>query len=110
MKPYPVPAPEHCNLPAAAIKASSDSVVIVDMNVPAAHIAHHKWQPNTPDGQNTPFIFHHGKPTSNSGALVRMFKNDWEYPQAQAFASSGIRSSSVTAITNDGEIITGKQF
>ncbi|VVB06449.1 unnamed protein product [Arabis nemorensis] len=107
IKPYPVPAPEHCNLPAAAIKASSDSVVIVDMNVPAAHIAHHKWQPNTPDGQNTPFIFHHGKPTSNSGALVRMFKNDWQYPQAQAFASSGIRSSSVTAITNDGEIITG---
>ncbi|XP_019082502.1 PREDICTED: BEACH domain-containing protein C1-like [Camelina sativa] len=107
IKPYPVPAPEHCNLPAAAIKPSSDTIVIVDMNVPAAHIAQHKWEPNTPDGQNTPFIFHHGKPSSTGGTLIRMFKSDWEYPQAQAFASSGIRSSSVTAITNDGEIITG---
>ncbi|CAL9245584.1 unnamed protein product [Arabidopsis halleri] len=107
IKPYPIPAPEHCNLPAAAIKASSDTVVIVDMNVPAAHVAQHKWQPKTPDGQNTPFIFHHGKPSSTGGTLIRMFKTDWEYPQAQAFASSGIRSSSVTAITNDGEIITG---
>ncbi|XP_024012912.1 BEACH domain-containing protein C1 [Eutrema salsugineum] len=107
IKPYPVQAPEHCNLPAAAIKASSDSVVIVDMNVPAAHIAHHKWQPNTPDGHNAPFIFHHGKAASSGGTLIRMFKGDWEYPQAQAFASSGITSSSVTAITSDGEIITG---
>ncbi|XP_023637971.1 BEACH domain-containing protein C1 [Capsella rubella] len=107
IRPYPVPAPEHCNLPAAAIKASLDTVVIVDMNVPASHIAQHKWQPNTPVGQNAPFIFHHGKPSSAGGTLIRMFKSDWEYPQAQAFASSGIRSSSVTAITNDGEIITG---
>ncbi|CAH2051768.1 unnamed protein product [Thlaspi arvense] len=104
IKPYPVPAPEHCNLPAAAIKASSDSVVVVDMSVPAAHIAHHKWQPNTPDGENAPFIFHHGKV---AGTLTRMFKGDSEYPQAHAFASSGIRSSSVTAVTSDGEIITG---
>lgn len=107
IKPYPVPTPEHCNLPASAIKATSDSVVIVDMNVPAAHIAHHKWQPNTPDGHNAPFIFHHGKA---GGALTRMFKGDSEYPQAQAFASLGVTSSSVTAITSDGEIITGKQF
>lgn len=108
IKPYPVTAPEHCNLPAAAIKASSDNVVVVDMNVPAAHIAHHKWQPNTSDGQSTPFIFHHAKEASTGVTLIRMFKGDSEYPQAQAFGSSGIRSSSVTAITSDGEIITGK--
>ncbi|KAF8091664.1 hypothetical protein N665_0439s0028 [Sinapis alba] len=107
IKPYPVTAPEHCNLPAAAIKASSDNVVVVDMNVPAAHIAHHKWQPNTSDGQSTPFIFHHAKEASTGVTLIRMFKGDSEYPQAQAFGSSGIRSSSVTAITSDGEIITG---
>ncbi|KAL0725345.1 hypothetical protein Bca4012_039944 [Brassica carinata] len=108
IKPYPVTAPEHCNLPAAAIKASSDNVVVVDMNVPAAHIAQHKWQPNTPDGQSTPFIFHHAKEASTGVTLIRMFKGESEYPQAQAYGSSGIRSSSVTAITSDGEIITGK--
>ncbi|CAF1844542.1 unnamed protein product [Brassica napus] len=107
IKPYPVTAPEHCNLPAAAIKASSDNVVVVDMNGPAAHIAQHKWQPNTPDGQSTPFIFHHAKEASTGVTLIRMFKGDSEYPQAQAYGSSGIRSSSVTAITSDGEIITG---
>ncbi|KAJ0254910.1 BEACH domain-containing protein C1 [Hirschfeldia incana] len=107
IKPYPVTAPEHCNLPAAAIKASSDNVVVVDMNGPAAHIAQHKWQPNTPDGQSTPFIFHHAKEASTGVTLIRMFKGDSEYPQAQAYGSSGIRSSSVTAITGDGEIITG---
>ncbi|CAH8343338.1 unnamed protein product [Eruca vesicaria subsp. sativa] len=107
IKPYPVTAPEHCNLPAAAIKASSDNVVVVDMNGPAAHIAQHKWQPNTPDGQSTPFIFHHAKEASTGVTLIRMFKGDSEYPQAQAFGSSGVRSSSVTAITSDGEIITG---
>ncbi|KAJ4905364.1 WD-40 repeat family protein / beige-related [Raphanus sativus] len=107
IKPYPVTAPEHCNLPAAAIKASSDNVVVVDMNGPAAHIAQHKWQPNTPDGQSTPFIFHHAKEASTGVTLIRMFKGDSEYPQAQAYGSSGIRSSSVTSITTDGEIITG---
>uniref|UniRef100_A0A1J3HZE8 BEACH domain-containing protein lvsC n=1 Tax=Noccaea caerulescens TaxID=107243 RepID=A0A1J3HZE8_NOCCA len=116
IKPYSVQAPERCNLPASAIQASSDSVVIVDMNVPAARVAQHKWQPNTPDGQGTPFLFHHGKATAaaTSGSLMRMFKapassgtGDWQFPQAQAFASSGIRSSSVVAITSDGEIITG---
>lgn len=78
------------------------------MNGPAAHIAQHKWQPNTPDGQSTPFIFHHAKEASTGVTLIRMFKGDSEYPQAQAYGSSGIRSSSVTAITGDGEIITGK--
>ncbi|CAA7050731.1 unnamed protein product [Microthlaspi erraticum] len=116
IKPYSVQAPDRCNLPASAIQASSDSVLIVDMNVPAARVAQHKWQPNTPDGQGTPFLFHHGKATATTtgGSLMRMFKapassgtGDWQFPQAQAFASSGIRSSSVVAITSDGEIITG---
>ncbi|XVF22675.1 hypothetical protein REPUB_Repub12eG0191500 [Reevesia pubescens] len=116
VKPYAVPGPECCNLPAAAIHASSDVVIIVDTNAPAAHIAQHKWQPNTPDGQGTPFLFQHGKPTASSagGALIRMFKgsvgsgsDEWQFPQALAFASSGIRSSSIVSITCDKEIITG---
>lgn len=119
IKPYAVQNPERCNLPASAIQASSDSVLIVDMNVPAARIAQHKWQSNTPDGQGTPFLFHHGKATAtptSGGSLMRMFKgpassgtDDWQFPQAQAFASSGIRSSSVVAITSNGEIITGNK-
>ncbi|XVF79928.1 hypothetical protein PTKIN_Ptkin15bG0029600 [Pterospermum kingtungense] len=116
VKPYAIPGPERCNLPAAAIHASSDTVIIVDTNVPAAHVAEHKWQPNVRDGQGTPFLFEHGKATSSSagGALIRMFKgpagsgsDEWQFPQAQAFASSGIRSSSIVSITCDKEIITG---
>ncbi|KAF5453352.1 hypothetical protein F2P56_028258 [Juglans regia] len=116
VKPYVVPAPERCNLPAAAIHASSDSVVIVDINAPAAHIAQHKWQPNTPDGQGTPFLFQHGRASASStgGTLMRMFKgpagsgaDEWQFPQALAFATSGIRSSAIVAITCDKEIITG---
>lgn len=116
VKPYAVPAPERCNLPAAAIHASSDTVVIVDINAPAAHIAQHKWQSNTPDGQGTPFLFQHGKAATSStgGTLMRMFKgpgvgsDDWQFPQALAFPASGIRSSSVVAVTCDKEIITGE--
>ncbi|XVF73351.1 hypothetical protein PTKIN_Ptkin12aG0194600 [Pterospermum kingtungense] len=116
VKPYAVPGFERCNLPAAAIHASSDAVIIVDTNAPAAHIAQHKWQPNTPDGQGTPFLFQHGKPTASStgGALIRMFKgpggsvsDEGQFPQALAFPSSGIRSSSIVSITCDKEIITG---
>ncbi|CAN7007919.1 unnamed protein product [Brassica oleracea var. botrytis] len=47
------------------------------MNVPAARVAQHKWQPNTPDGKGIPFLFHHGKATAtstSSGSLMRMFK------------------------------------
>ncbi|KAJ4848486.1 BEACH domain-containing protein C2 [Turnera subulata] len=114
VKPYAVPAPERCNLPAAAIHASSDSVVIVDLNAPAAHIAQHKWQPNTPDGHGTPFLFQHGKPSASSagGTLMRILKgpsgaDDWIFPQALAFAASGIRSTAVVSVTYDKEIITG---
>lgn len=117
VKPYVVPSPERCNLPAAAIHASSDSLVIVDINAPSAHIAQHKWQPNTPDGQGAPFLFQHGKPSTSStgGAFMRMFKgpsgsgsDEWNFPQALAFPASGIRSSAIVSITCDKEIITGK--
>ncbi|KAJ1414849.1 WD40/YVTN repeat-like-containing domain superfamily [Sesbania bispinosa] len=115
VKPYAVPSPERCNLPAAAIHASSDMVVVVDMNAPAAHVAQHKWQPNTPDGHGTPFLFQHRKPTSGAagGTLMRMFKapatsgEEWQFPQAVAFAVSGIRSQAIVSITCDKEIITG---
>jgi hypothetical protein len=116
VKPYVVPFPERCNLPASAIYASSDSVVIADINVPSAHIAQHKWQPNTPDGQGAPFLFEHGKPGANSAgsSFMRMFRTpavsaseEWVFPQALSFPASGIRSSAVVSITCDGEVITG---
>lgn len=97
--------------------ASSDSIIVVDVNAPAAHIAKHKWQPNTPDGQGTPFLFQPGNASANSSSgLMRMFKGSagsnseqWQFPQALAFAASGIRSSAVVSITCDNEIITGKE-
>ncbi|KAG8391704.1 hypothetical protein BUALT_Bualt01G0214900 [Buddleja alternifolia] len=116
VKPYIVPDPERCNLPAAAIHASSESLIIVDVNAPSAHIAQHKWQPNTPDGQGSPFLFQHGKPDSGAagGTFMRMFKGptasgseEWHFPQALAFPASGIRSSGIVSITCDKEIITG---
>lgn len=116
VKAYSVSSPERCNLPASAIRASSDSLVIVDMDAPAAHIAQHRWQPNTPDGQGTPFLFQHAKANASSsgGSFMRMFKGpsgsgseEWQYPQALAYAAPGLRSSSVVSITCDNEIITG---
>ncbi|KZV38301.1 hypothetical protein F511_36242 [Dorcoceras hygrometricum] len=116
VKPYVVPYPERCNLPASAIHASSDSLIIVDTSAPAAHIAQHKWQPNTPDGHGTPFLFHHGRPggVAGGGAFIRMFKGptasgseESHFPQALAFPTPGIQSSAIVAITCDGEIITG---
>lgn len=116
VQPYVVPSPENCNLPAAAIQASSDMIVVVDWSAPAAHVAKHKWQPNTPDGHGTPFLFQHGKATSGAGGgtLMRMFKGpsgsgeEWQYPQALAFGVSGIRSQAIISITCDQDIITGK--
>ncbi|KAK8635516.1 hypothetical protein V6N13_004250 [Hibiscus sabdariffa] len=117
VKSYAVPDPERCNLPASAIQASSDAVIVVDTNAPAGHIAQHKWQPNTPDDKGTPFLFEHGKPVESSaaaGALIRILKmptgsdsDKSQFPQAQAFASSGIRSSSIVSVTCDKEVITG---
>jgi hypothetical protein len=97
---------------------SNDSVVVVDLNVPAAHVALHHWQPNTPDGQGTPFLFNHGRnaASSTSGAFMRMFKGstssgeDNEFPRAIAFAASAICSSAIVAVTCDKDIITGDYF
>ncbi|KAG4400554.1 hypothetical protein GLYMA_07G083100v4 [Glycine max] len=118
IKPYAVPSPEHCNLPAAAMHTSSHMVEVVGLNAPAAQVAQHKWQPNTPDGQGTPFFFQHGKATSGSvgGNLTRTFKGpagtgeEWQYPQALAFSVSGIRSQAIVSITCDKEIITELTF
>lgn len=117
IQPYTAPNPDRCNLPAGAIFATHDSIVVVDMNAPAAHVALHKWQPNTPDGQGTPFLFQHSKFVANltsGGSLMRMFKgqggyssDDWQYPQASAFPASGIRSSEIVVVTCDKEIFTG---
>ncbi|WCJ22828.1 BEACH domain-containing protein C2 [Euphorbia peplus] len=116
IKPYAVPSPERCNLPAAAIHASSDAVIIADVNAPAVHVAQHKWQSNTPDGHGMPFLFQHGKASASSasGALMRMFKgpggsgaDEWVFPHALAFPASGIRSTAVVSITCDKEVITG---
>ncbi|CAH9123804.1 unnamed protein product [Cuscuta epithymum] len=117
VKSYTVPYPERCNLPAAAIHASSDSLVIVDSSAPAAHIAQHKWQSNTPDGQGTPFLFQHGKPgvSSAGGAFMRMFKGgttgssseELNFPLSMTFPASGIKSSAIISIISDKEIIMG---
>jgi hypothetical protein len=90
--------------------------VVVDTGAPAANVALHKWQPNTPDGLGTPFLFQPGKSSSSSAssALMRMFKGstatgneEWLFPRAIAFAAPAIRNSAVVAITSDKEIITG---
>ena len=113
-----LPHSDRCNVPASAMLVSNDSIVVVDVNVPAARVALHHWQPNTPDGQGTPFLFHHGRNAadSTSGALMRIFKGsagsaeDYEFPRAIAFPASAIRSSAVVAVTCDKETITGDYF
>ncbi|XP_057852146.2 BEACH domain-containing protein C2 isoform X2 [Cryptomeria japonica] len=116
IKSYAVPNSERCNVPASAIYASQDSIVTIDTNLPAGHVALHKWQPNTPDGHGMPFLFQHGKATvtSSGGAFRRIFKSqpgstsdDWRYPQAIALPASGVKSSSIVAITQDTSILTG---
>ncbi|KAL4567136.1 hypothetical protein LXL04_022710 [Taraxacum kok-saghyz] len=117
INPYHVPSPQHCNLPASAIHATSDALVIVDTNAPSANIALHKWHPNTPDGNGMPFMFQHGKGNASSrggGGFLRIFKGrsgsrsqGRTFPQAHAHAASGIRSSSIVSITYNNEVITG---
>ncbi|KAI3693320.1 hypothetical protein L6452_33155 [Arctium lappa] len=116
VKPYHVPSPHHCNLPASAIHASSDSLVIVDTNAPSANIALHKWHPNTPDGRGMPFMFQHGKAnvSSSGGTFMRIFRGksgssseERKFPQAHAYAASGITSSSIVSVTYNNEVITG---
>ncbi|KAF0930881.1 hypothetical protein E2562_036387 [Oryza meyeriana var. granulata] len=112
---YVLPNPEHCNVPASAMLVSDDSIVVVDANVPAAHVALHHWQPNTPNGPGTPFLFHHGRNAINlsGGAIMRIFKgsagsvDDYHFPRAIAFAASAIQNSSVVVVTCESEVITG---
>lgn len=67
-----------------------------------------------------PFVFQPGKNNlnpSSGGGFMRMFRvktgsssKEWKYPQAHAYATSGIRSSSIVSITYNNEVITGKDF
>ncbi|KAJ3680517.1 hypothetical protein LUZ60_016795 [Juncus effusus] len=117
VKPYSIPFPERLNLPASAMSASSDSIIILDSSPPASTIAMHRWQPSTPDGLGTPFTFQPGRAANNSpaGALMRMFKggnanketDEWVFPRAVAFGVNGMRSEAIVAVTSDKEIITG---
>ncbi|AQK73327.1 BEACH domain-containing protein C2 [Zea mays] len=111
---YVLPSPEHCNVPASTMLVSNDCLVVIDSNVPTAHVALHHWQPNTPDGLGAPFLFHHGKNAINSsgGAIFRIFKGssgsaeDYQFPRAVAFAASAVQSSSAVVVTCDKEVIT----
>jgi hypothetical protein len=111
---YLLPNPDQCNVPASAMLVSSDCIVVVDANVPAAHVALHHWQPSAPDDLGTPFLFHHGRNAINSsgGAIRRIFKGpasaeDYHFPRAIAFAASAIKTSSTVVVTCDKEVITG---
>ncbi|PKA52158.1 hypothetical protein AXF42_Ash014095 [Apostasia shenzhenica] len=116
VRPYPLPNPERCNMPVSAVRATHDSVVVVDSHAPSANILMHKWQPNTPSSHGAPFLFHHGKAAASSGGgtFVRMFKGpagsaseNWHFSHSLAFTASGIRSSAIVAVTCDNQIITG---
>ncbi|KQK00661.1 BEACH domain-containing protein C2 isoform X2 [Brachypodium distachyon] len=111
---YALPNPDQCNVPASAMLVSNDCIVVVDANVPAAYVALHHWQPNTPDDLGTPFLFHPGRNAINSsgGTIRRIFKGsasteDYHFPRAIAFAASAIQTSSTVVVTCDKEIITG---
>ncbi|KAM0869167.1 hypothetical protein ACQ4PT_040864 [Festuca glaucescens] len=111
---YLLPNPDQCNVPASALLVSIDCIVVVDANVPAAHVALHHWQPSTPDDLGTPFLFHHGRNAVNSsgGAIRSIFKGpasaeDYHFPRAIAFAASAIQTSSTVVVTCDKEVITG---
>ncbi|XP_024526779.1 BEACH domain-containing protein C2 [Selaginella moellendorffii] len=111
---YSIPSPERCNVPAAKLLAASDSIVTVDLNVPACHVAMHRWQPNTPDGQGSPFLFQHSKSAagSNGGSLMRMFRGqpvvgteESHFPRVIALQAHGIRSDAAVAISSNGRLL-----
>ncbi|KAJ0819058.1 putative transcription factor WD40-like family [Helianthus annuus] len=117
VKEYHVPSADRCNLPASAIHATSNALVIVDTNAPSVKIALHKWHPNTPDGHGMPFVFQPGINNINSrggGGFMRFFRGKsgsksegFTYPQAHAYAASGLNTSSLVSITYNNEVITG---
>lgn len=99
------------------MRVTHDSIVAVDMEVPACHVAVHKWQANNPDGKGMPFLFQHGRSglSTNSGALMRMFRgpSDGEeenrYPKVIALPPPGVRLGKIVTITPDGRyLLTGE--
>ncbi len=115
-KAYAIPGSDRLNVPATEVRATHDSIVTVDMEVPTCHVAVHRWQPNTPDGRGMPFLFQHGRSnlSANSGALMRMFSKPQEdsecrYPRAIALTPAGVKLGTVVAITPDGRyLLTGQ--
>ncbi|CAK9224782.1 unnamed protein product [Sphagnum troendelagicum] len=114
-KAYAIPGSDRLNVPATEVRATHDSIVTVDMEVPTCHVAVHRWQPNTPDGRGMPFLFQHGRSnlSASSGALMRMFSKPQEdsecrYPRAIALTPAGVKLGTVVAITPDGRyLLTG---
>ncbi|BBN15012.1 hypothetical protein MPTK1_6g16270 [Marchantia polymorpha subsp. ruderalis] len=114
---YVIPSPERLNVPAAKLCVSRDSIVTIGMDAPACTVASHRWQPNTPDGRGTPFLFQHGKShaSASSGAFIRMFRgqtaataDEVGYPRAVALAAPGIDPGAVVDISPDGRhLFTG---
>uniref|UniRef100_A0ACD5Z3S4 Uncharacterized protein n=1 Tax=Avena sativa TaxID=4498 RepID=A0ACD5Z3S4_AVESA len=111
---YLLPNADQCNVPASAMLVSNDCIVVVDANLPAAHVALHHWQPSTPDDLGKPFLFHQGRNAINSsgGTIRRIFKGpasaeDYLFPRAIAFGASAIQTSSTVVVTCDKEVITG---
>lgn len=105
------------NLPAVEVRATRDTIITVDMEVPACHIAVQKWQPNYQDGRGMPFLFHHGRSNlGTSGGLMRMFSRTNEdeenhFPKAVALAPAGLNLGSIVAITPDGRhLFTGEKL
>jgi hypothetical protein len=115
-KAYAIPGFDRLNVPAIEIRTTHDSIVTVDMEVPACHMAVHRWQANTPDGRGMPFLFQHGvrsNLSASNGGLMRMFSkapedNESRYPRAVALAPAGVKIGTLVAITPDGRyLLTG---
>ncbi|CAM6069706.1 unnamed protein product [Sphagnum tenellum] len=115
-KAYAIPGFDRLNVPAIEVRTTHDSIVTVDMEVPACHVAVHRWQANTPDGRGMPFLFQHGvrsNLSASNGGLMRMFSkapedNESRYPRAVALAPAGVKIGTLVAITPDGRyLLTG---
>ncbi|XP_024399024.1 BEACH domain-containing protein C2 isoform X1 [Physcomitrium patens] len=113
-KAYAIPSPDRLNLPAKELRTTHDSIITVDMEAPACHVAVQKWQPNTPDGRGMPFLFHHGRSKIEpSSGLMRMFSRPTDdeenrFPRAVALPPAGVKLGSIVAITPDGHfLLTG---
>ncbi|GJP47283.1 hypothetical protein CLOM_g6504 [Closterium sp. NIES-68] len=108
--PYVLPNPDTLNVPASRIVATSDSIVTVDLNAPACHVAVHQWQPNTPDGHGWPFLFQPGRSSLTGSAILRMLtgaalgskgsnSETSLYPRLVALPAPGVKHTSSAAGT-----------